>query len=233
MSDGLGALILGAVGGGIVTFGLHAFEKVWIEGRLGESVDARRKLLKYAKPFWLACNDLEWRFAHILQKIRSKDNLEPLRDSPAKAVGLDWYVKEGYYTTSTAYLLANVAAWIRLFQRDVVFLRFRRSSATAQFFRLVESLKATLSTDSILWFHYFNGIGDYLIQGEVPMSIAAFSLKLATEESFRAYYSQLFAFLQSLTGANQEQFIERVIENLGAIKRCLEENGAVPEISAP
>ncbi len=188
--------------------------------------------MKYAKPFWLACNDLEWRLGHIRQKIRSNDNLEPLRECPSNAVGLDWYVRAGYYATSTAYLLANVAAWIRLFQRDVVFLRFRKSSATAQFFRLVESLKVALSTDSILWFHYFNGIGDYLIQNEVPMSIGAFSDKLATEENYRAYYSHLFGFLQSLTGTNQEEFIEGAIENLRAIKRCLEDKGAVPEISA-
>jgi hypothetical protein len=230
MSNGIEGLLFGAIGGGIVTFGLRAFEKVWIEGRLAESIDARKKMMKYAKPLWLACNDLEWRFNNILEKI-NKNDVESLKWYPGTNVELDWYVMDGYYITSTAYLIANVSAWIRLLERDVVFLRFKTESATEQFFILVNSLKVNLSTDSILWFHYFNGIGDYLIQNDVPISIAEFSNKLLTDKNYRAYYSQLYRFLQSLTEDNKEEFIKKAIKDLGAIKRLLRDNGAVPNIS--
>jgi hypothetical protein len=147
---------------------------------------------------------------------------------------VQWYVKNGYYITSTAYLLANVAAWIRLFQRDVVFLRFRRQSATAKFFHLVELLKTELSKDppSILWYHYINGVGENLIDDVVPISIAAFSSKLATDDGFRDYYDQLFQFLHRLTNKDHEELLKATIKTLRDIKKCLEENGAVPEISA-
>jgi hypothetical protein len=78
MSNGFEGLIFGAIGGGIVAFGLRVIEKV-IEGRLAESIDARKKMLKYAKPLWLACNDLDWRLKNILEKIQENGYLEPLK----------------------------------------------------------------------------------------------------------------------------------------------------------
>jgi hypothetical protein len=81
-----------------------------------------------------------------------------------------------------------------------------------------------------LWFQYFNGIGDYLIQNEVPMSIAEFANKLATERKYLAYYSHLFQFLKSLADANKKEFIEKAIEDLRKIKKFLVGTGAVPNI---
>ena len=142
---------------------------------------------------------------------------------------MQWYVKYGYFAASTAYLVANVSAWIRLFQRDVVFLRFGKRSATAQFFHLVESLKARVSRPpSILWYHYFNGIGDRLIENGAPISIATFSCKLATDDHFRAYYDQLFQFVRHLPAQDYKKLIEDTLHILRQIKKCLEENGAVP-----
>jgi hypothetical protein len=234
MNGGLTALLWGVIGGGAVALIFRTLEKALIDVRVAESIEARQKLRKYAKPFWLACNDLEWRLNHILQKLTSGGNLDPLRWSPDDARPLRWYVEDGYYVTSTAYLLATVSAWIRLFQRDVVFLRFRKKSATADFFHLVELLKVEISNDppSILWYHYFNGIGESLIDNGVPMSIATFTSKLATEERFRAYYGQLFRFLHRLTTQDHESLLKRTLNTLREIKRCLEKNGAVPEISA-
>jgi len=228
-------LLYGVIGGGAAALIFRAVERAWIDVCIAEWIEARQKLRKYAKPFWLGCNDLEYRLNDILEKLTSGGNLDSLRWSPDNATALRWYVEDGYYVTSTAYLLANVAAWIRLFQRDVVFLRFRKNSATAQFFLLVESLKAKLSKDppSILWYHYLNGIGEYLIDDDVPMSIAAFSSRLATDERFRAYYGQLFRFLHRLTSKDHEELLKGTLSTLGEIKRFLKEkSGAVPKISA-
>jgi hypothetical protein len=234
MNGELTGLLWGAIGGGAVALVFRTLEKAWIDVHVGESLEARQKLRKYANPFWLACNDLERRFTQILAKLQSNGNLDPLRLSPDNATPVQWYVKDGYYVTSTAYLIANVAAWIALFQRDVVFLRFRKHSATARFFHLVESLKAELSKEptSILWYHYLNGVGEYLIDHDVPMSIATFSSRLATDGGFRAYYDQLFQFLRRLTSRDHEDLLKATVGTLQEIKQCLEHNGAVPEISA-
>ena len=234
MNVELNGFLWGALGGGAVALVFRTVEKALIDVRIAESIEARQKVQKYAKPFWLACNDLEWRLHHILEKLATGGNLEPLRWSPDDSTPVRWYVEEGYYVASTAYLVASVAAWIRLFQRDVVFLRFGKDSTTAEFFRLVESLKAGLSKDppSILWYHYFNGIGEYLIENDVPMSIAAFTNKLAADRGYLAYYGQLFRFLHRLAGKDHEALLKSTLTTLRDIKLCLEKNGAVPGISA-
>jgi hypothetical protein len=233
MSGELTGLLWGALGGGAIALILRTVEKTLIDVRIAESIETRQKLRKYANPLWLACHDLAYRLDDIHKKLTKGDNLAPLGWSPEDAKSLRWYVEDGYYVTSTAYLLANVSAWIRLFQLDVVFLRFRKESATAQFLLLVDSLKAQLSKHpSILWYHYLNGIGDSLIENEAPLSIAAFSSKLATDERFRSYYGQLFRFLDHLRNKDHEELLNATLTTLRDIERCLEKNGAVPEISA-
>jgi hypothetical protein len=167
MQDELSKLLYGAIGGGLVTLLWSTLDKYWLGVRLGESVEARGKLRLYAKPLWLECRELEFRLRHICQKTREPNHeveLAPLRLSPKEARSLEWYTKEGYYITSTAYLVAAVAGWIRLFQRDVVFLQFGTKTSTRQFLDLVEELKSVLSkSPSVLWYYYFDGIGDKLI----------------------------------------------------------------------
>ncbi len=108
--------------------------------------------------------------------------------------------KDGYFLASTAYLIAAVSFWIRLYERDVVFLKFGRFSLTQRFFDLIQEFKRQLSTDSILWFHYINGRGEELKDpgGERPISMSEFTKKLAQDRVFRGCYDQLFEFLNEL-----------------------------------
>jgi hypothetical protein len=237
MSNGFEGLLFGAIGGGIVAFIFRQLEKI-IEGRRAESTDAKKKLLKYSQPLWLACNDLHFRLADISKKINKNldDKLRPLT-WPLSDKIFD-YVSGLYYATSTAYVFANVSACIRLFQKDVVFLQFKEESITDNFFDLINNLKKDLTTDSILWFHYFNGIGDYLIQNEVPLSIAEFSIKLAKDKDFRDYYTWLFYFVKDLAETKDiqkkefnQKFISKAIDDLRRIKQFLKKHGAVPSVS--
>jgi len=165
-------LLYGAIGGGLVA-ALFRIAEQWIQRRSAQSVEARKTLAKYAKPLWLACHNLEQRLAHIHSGL---NNPQVLTRAPEKGCGLDWYTKEGYYATSTVYLLAYVSAWITLFQRDIVFLEFKRESLTAQFFQCVEHFKGSISTGTILWYHYLVGIGQQLLPmgAERPMTLAVF-----------------------------------------------------------
>jgi hypothetical protein len=62
-------------------------------------------------------------------------------------------------------LIALVACWIVTLQRDVVFLPFERKTDTTDFLNLVERFKIALSTRTMLWYHYIDGIGERLMVG--------------------------------------------------------------------
>lgn len=227
MTPELSDLLYGGIGGGIAAGLLHLIEK-WMGAHLEESLDARKKLRLYAKPLWLECDQLEFRLRHIERKLPNPD---ALRVSPANATALDWYTKDGYYASSTAYLIASVAAWIRLFQRDVVFLEFGQQSLTAAFFNRVEAFKTAISSgESILWYHYVQGIGEQLTpEGQPrPMSYAAFCHRMFTDALFRSYYDELFQFLGRIAGGEFQHQIGAVLDALREIKVFLEANAAVP-----
>lgn len=230
MASELSNLLYGAIGGGIAA-GLIRLGEKWMGARLEESLEARNKLRQYAKPLWLECHQLEFRLRHIQDGLPSPD---ALRASPSNANALDWYTKEGYYATSTAYLIAAVAAWIGAFERDVVFLEFGQRSLTAAFFRRIEAFKIALSSGgSILWYHYVEGIGEQLTPESQPrpMTYASFCRCMFTEDLFRSYYDELFQFLQRVAGGEYGEQVAAVLESLREIKAFLEANAAVPQLT--
>lgn len=237
MNSGLSGLLYGAIGGGIIAVLLKFIEAYWIDFRLGERLKARQKLRHYAKPLWLDCRELRFRLEHLAEKHRLANPIEALETLALipreHAKTLEWYTKEGYYVTSTAYLVASVACWIRLFQRDVVFLQFGKTSSTTEFFHLIEKLKQAISKPpSLLWYLYFNGIGEQLISGDgrYPLTTAQFAIKLHTDGLFSEYYDQLFQFLKELTKPLNISIIDEVNTTLQDLQLYLERHGSVPAI---
>lgn len=233
MSKELLDLLYGALGGGIVAAVIRLFEAYWVSPRLGESIESRKKLFQYAKPLWLDCNELELRLKTIQEHRSVLDGLEALKWSPKDAHSLEWYAKGGYFIISTAYLIACVAAWIVLYQQDVVFLQFGRRSLTTQFFRLIQSFKVSISSQgSILYYYYVDGIGERLVQPDQnkPMPFSSFCFEMYTNQLFREYYDQLIQFLNRVAWGEYMDVIDTVVEDLKEIKRFLKVNGIVPEL---
>ena len=104
----------GAIGGAAVTAVFKLAEKIY-ELRMTQSLEARRTLSKYAKPLWFACHNFEHRVKRLKKGLKNPNVL-----APPQPRALEWYTKAGYFVTSTAYLISAVAAWINLFERDVV-----------------------------------------------------------------------------------------------------------------
>lgn len=229
MNENLANFLFGVLGGGFVATGIRIAETYWLAPRFTESVEARQKLYRYARPLSHACHELEYRLQALLPKMREamNDTRAALGLSPKQATAIDWFTKEGYYITSTAYLLALVSGWIQLYERDVVFLKFGRSSLTKQFFELIEDFKNTLASNgSILWFHYVNGIGELLITatGDRPMTMSEFIYKLYDDELFRDYYDQLFIFLNQVANGKFLHNLEDAVQKLSEIKTFLAQN---------
>ncbi len=229
MNEHFSNFLFGVLGGGLVATVFRLAETYWLAPRFSESAEARKKLFLYARPLSHACHELEFRLQALLPKMRDGENntCKALRLSPQQAQSIDWFTKEGYYLTSTAYLIALVSCWIQLYERDVVFLKFGRSSLTKQFFELIEDFKNILSSDgSILWFHYVNGIGELLIApaGDRPMSMSEFIYKLYEDELFRDYYDQLFVFLNQVAAGKFHDNLANVGQQLGRIQDFLAQN---------
>jgi len=229
MNEHLSNFLFGVLGGGIVATAFRLAETYWLAPRFSESTEARKKLYRYARPLSHACHELEYRLRALLPKMQEEmnDTRRALGLAPGQAKSIDWFTKEGYYITSTAYLLALVSSWIQLYESDVVFLKFGRSSLTKQFFDLIEDFKNILSSDgSILWFHYVNGVGELLIaaDGDRPMTLSEFIYKLYTDELFRDYYDQLFVFFNQIAMGKFLPNLEAAIQKLSEIKHFLVQN---------
>lgn len=230
MAGEISNLIYGAIGGGLVTAGLRIAETYFIAPRLTESVESRKKLLLYGRPLWRACHDLYYRLFYIKQKMHSPR--PSLSVSLREAESLEWFTtKEGNYITSAAYMIAAVASWIAIYEGDTVFLRFEKESLTTQFLLKVERFKNSISKNNILWFHYVNGIGEQLIQDGAnrPMPFSNFCYKLTKDEDFKAYYSQLFQFLNQVNQGNFEESIKDTLDALNEIKKFLVSEDIVVE----
>jgi hypothetical protein len=97
--------------------------------------NARTLRRKYATALWIACADLKIHLGRISARITAGDRetvnaLKKIPDNDSKREGIvrpDWFTKDGYYTTSTAYKTAAVSAWLRIYQRELLFLPYSAS----------------------------------------------------------------------------------------------------------
>lgn len=236
MNSELSKFVYGAIGGGAVTAAWKMLDTYVVQPRFTSSSEAKKKIFLYGRPLYLNCYQLEYRLSHILEQLEANksDRVLPLKRSPTEALSLEWFTKEGYYATSSAYVIACLAAWITLFQADVVFLPFKKKSTAAQFFDLIEHFKISLSTDTVLWYYYLDGIGEMLVdeKHDRPMAFSAFSRRLFNDPSFRDYYDQLFQFLQKVASGSCSDQIRKAVSALRDIKSFLAEHDVVPGIEA-
>ena len=235
MEDKLWGFIFGGFAGGLVAFLGKGAQKWFVDFRLTEAVEARKRITQYSNPLWLDCHELRYRLIHILQKRRNGADayeMGSLTDLPRDGdKPLEWYTKDGYYITSTAYLISAVSCWIQILEREIVFLRFSKKSLTAKFFSLVEGLKQEFSNeDSPLYYYYFSSIGEQMISdtGKRTLGISEFIFRLYRDKEFSEFYDQLFQYIRFVATNTNEGMILRVTDKLAEIMEFLEVNGAVP-----
>jgi len=235
MSPELEKFLYGVLGGGVAALLFKLFDSYIIGFRVSESILAKKKFWQYSKALWFDCYELKHRLTSIKQKISNgniDNNLEPLRFKLSQPIQLDWFTKGGYYATSTAYLFASVSSWIRLFQRDVVFLDFGKQNLTSNFFNIAEDLKNSISSEqSILWYHYFTGIGEIIIDQsqKMPLTFSSFTIKLYEDDNFRKYFEQLFYFLDNIVTKRQSKLIQEVLDSLDNTLTYLSQNSSIPK----
>ncbi|MEO1652687.1 MAG: hypothetical protein AAFU64_04005 [Bacteroidota bacterium] len=125
------SFIFGTLGAGFFSF--YQRKK---NARIDEQIEAEKKLKKYAKSLWITLHELSYRLEHIQDQLNGADpaSLAALKLEVNEQNPMQWYAQEGYYLTSTSYLLAQLSAWMGIYQQDIVFLEFKGASKAAHFF---------------------------------------------------------------------------------------------------
>jgi len=131
MSDSWLAFIPAIVTAAVGLAGLLGLAKYLIE----PWYNAQALRRKYATALWIACVDLKIHLERIRERVMAGDRqtvdaLKKIPDNDSKSDGSvrpDWFTKDGYYTTSTAYKIAAVSAWLRIYQRELLFLPYAAS----------------------------------------------------------------------------------------------------------
>jgi hypothetical protein len=219
-----------AIISGVVASVLTASVSRWFEKRNQD----RFTVEKYSRPIWLACRLLRFRLVHIVEKLKDPDgNAAKVLNWQGDAAGrgITWMNGYGYFITSTAYLLSTVSSWFHIVDRKVIFLPFQNQSIADQFLRLVTSVKQDLTTNTSLWFHYYAGLGQMLLDKEEnqPMTFGQFVLRLNNDFEFRQYFDQLFyGFLHETGEGRDTTQIEKAIASLEALLLFLSEYAGLP-----
>jgi len=168
--------------------------------------NARALRRKYATALWIACADMEIRLKRIHERVTARnrhtiDALKKIPDNDSRRDGSvrpDWFTKEGYYTTSTAYKIAAVSAWLRIYQRELLFPPYSASQDfLSKLYTSADRLNTSFSTDTCLWYDYLNAVGDGLVarpasapaaSALAPLSFAEFCELYTTDSRFRLFY---------------------------------------------
>ena len=199
------AIITAAVG----VAGLLGLAKYLIE----PWYNARALRRKYATALWIACAELKIQLERIRERVtagdlQTIDALKKIPDNDSKwdaIVRPDWFTKDGYYTTSTAYKIAAVSAWLRIYQRELLFLPYSASQDfLSKLYTRADRLNTSFSTDTCLWYDYLNAVGDGLVvrppsaaasSALAPLSFAEFCERYTTDDRFRLFYEQVHMYI--------------------------------------
>ena len=168
---------------------------------------AKQLRKKYATALWIACKELQLHMAQIHIKVTTNDSraIDALKKIPENDFKghVDWFTKDGYYTTVTAYRIAVVSSWLQVYQQELLFATYRESRAFVyDLYQKIDHLKRAFSENTHLWYDYFDAIGTKLIDREAtvrrPLSFGAFCDRYSSDPQFRSFYDQLHRFISRI-----------------------------------
>jgi hypothetical protein len=214
---------------------------------------ARQLRKKYATALWIACQELQLHLKHIQERVSIKkaSTIAALKKIPNNDFKgrSDWFTKDGYYTTVTAYKIAVVSAWLRVYQQELLFSTYRESRAFVfSLYQKADQIKTAFSKDTCLWYDYFDAIGDKLVErsGDVvrPLAFSAFCDKCFSDEQYRLFYEQLHMFIWFIADGKYLENLDKISGTLLNLRSFLKQENLLsgfeidrppinPELSPP
>lgn len=217
------SLLLGGIGGT-----LASLYKKREEAKIDDEIKAKRKLKEYSRLLLIALSENIYRFNDIKTQKNENNGLKQEK----KSSSIDWYVKNGYYITSTIYQMSLLSSWISIYERDVAFLDFGNKGLSSEFYKKIKNIKLAFSnTDkhSCMYYYYFNAIGDKLINYDLmindhytPFDYAQFIDKLHSDKTFELFYDQAFIFIHEFTNSNNIPLLDTILKSLNECKEFIE-----------
>jgi hypothetical protein len=237
MSDSWLAFIPAIVTAAVGLAGLLGLAKYLIE----PWYNARALRRKYATALWIACADLKIHLERIRERVMAGDRqtvdaLKKIPDNDSKRDGSvrpDWFTKDGYYTTSTAYKIAAVSAWLRIYQRELLFLPYAASQDfLSKLYTRADRLNTSFSTNTCLWYDYLNAVGDGLLARPsyppaastlAPLSFAEFCERYTTDDRFRLFYEQVHMYIWFVADCQKPylESVQNVLHSLDELRSFL------------
>jgi len=186
---------------------------------------------KYATALWIACRELQLHLTEIKKRLVERDEttigaLKKIPDWDYKGK-VDWFTKWGYYTMVTAYKIAVVSSWLRTYQQVLLFSTYYKSrDFISSLYKATEGVKSAFSNDTILWYYYFDAIGDKLIckSNEIlsPITFSQFCDNYYGNQEFRLFYEQLHMFIWFIANGDYLQKIDEINTSLDNMMSFLE-----------
>lgn len=206
--------------------------KYFIEPRL----IAGQTRKKYATALWIACLELRLHLTEIKNRLIARDettigSLKKIPNWDYKGK-VDWFTKWGYYTMVTAYKIAEVSSWLRTYQQVLLFSTYYKSrDFISSLYNETERVKLAFCKDTILWYYYFDAIGDKLIckSNEIlsPITFSQFCDNYYCNQEFRLFYEQLHMFIWFIADGAYLQKIDEINTSLDEMMTFLEKHKLV------
>lgn len=234
MENWLGILVTGVLGlitvGGVAKFFIEPW---WTERNV------RRQL---ASSLWLSCRELRLHLQEIHDKVRQGDDQairtrEALRKIPGNDFNnsAKWFVQAGYFSMITAYKISAFSSWLRIYQSNLLRYSFLKKARRllSQIYNHSDAFKRHISEHTILWYYYFDAVGDKVIAGEGdtnrPVDFSEFCRRYYKDEEFRGFFDQLHMFIHFL-GREEPEWthsyrnkLPLLIDDLGGFERFLKD----------
>ena len=98
--------------------------------------------------------------------------------------------------------------------------------------RILKRAISDTGRGSIMWYHYFNSIGENIIGNNQnsPITFAQFIINLNSDEKFKLFYSQTFFFINVLSRKESVELIDQIIQNIEECKDYLEKHINITKI---
>jgi hypothetical protein len=232
--------ILTAINAVVITFALPLLTFLGVQKFIIQPrYEARISRRKYATALYIACKELSLHLVNALERLNSASSRigEAMKKIPDHDFQGNpaWFTKEGYYTTVTAYKIAAVSAWLRVYQNALLFSSYPESQAFLnELYRRAQNLKLAFSTGTCLWYYYFDAIGERLIEESAteasPLSFAKFCARYANDRDFRLFLEQVHMYIWFL-GDKDPKYVDtvpRIQESLLDLIGLLEKKNLLP-----
>jgi hypothetical protein len=211
------------------------FQKFLLEPRY----EARITRRKYATALYLACKELALHLDHTTERLNSSNSRvgEAMKKIPNNDFNGNpaWFTKDGYYTTVTAYKIAVVSAWLRIYQNALLFSSYPESqSFLNDLYSRAQNLKVAFSTGTCFWYYYFDAIGEKLIEEQAHLAststFAKFCSCYANDKDFRLFFEQVHMYIWFLGNKDAKYLatLPRIQQCLQDLIRLLEQRNFLP-----